>query len=139
MLMYTGYPEHFFSFRKNHFSTKDQLLSTAKKEKQSQSPGQLALPCHQEQTGMGFSSDCQQVETFSKSPGECSMKEVKCCTPCVSFAFNEYTTHSQSRQLHMHGCESDPQLASSLLPCKMKKNYHKSPEQSPSNQTMNHQ
>lgn len=119
---------------------KDQLLSTAKKEKQREAPGELALPCHQEQTGMVLSSACQQVETFSKSPEEHSMKEVKCCTPCASFAFNECIPRSKFEQLYMHGYESDPQLASSLLPCKMKKTtHHKSPEQSPSNQSMNHQ
>lgn len=118
---------------------KDQLLSTAKKEKQREAPGQLALPCHQQQIGMVLSSDCQQVETFSKSPEEHSTKEVKCCTPCASFAFNECTPCSKFKQLYMHGYESDSQLVSSLLPCKMKKHHHKSPEQSPSNQSMNHQ
>lgn len=109
------------------------------KERKSEPPGQVALACHQQQTGMVLSSDCQQVETFSKSPEEHSTKD-EMLHLCASCAFSECTPHSKFKQLHTHGYESDPQLASFLLPCKMKKNtHHKSPEQSPSNQPMNHQ
>lgn len=99
------------------------------------------LPHPRQRMGTALSSDCRQVETFSKSPKEHGTKEGKHCTLCTSSAFSEHTPGSKSKQLYS-SCRGMSQSHSwPVLSCltKWKNTHYKRPQQSPSNQPVTKQ